>query len=111
MNPAHPESYIKLQCFAFPAPGTIGNLGRNTLRGPRVENWDFSLFKNHDLPGEELRVQFRAEFFNLLNRPNFGLPVTNIFNGAGQPVAANAAVKPPTVTTSRQIQFGMKLIW
>jgi Carboxypeptidase regulatory-like domain/TonB dependent receptor-like, beta-barrel len=111
VNPGHPESYIKLQCFSYPAPGTIGNLGRNTLRGPMVENFDFSLFKNHDMLSEKLRMQFRAEFFNLLNRPNFGFPVVNLFNGQGQAVSANAGVKPPTVTTSRQIQFGMKLIW
>ena len=111
MDPGHPERYIKLQCFSYPAPGTIGNLGRNTLRSPRVQDFDFSLVKNHDLLSEKLRVQFRAEFFNLLNRPNFGFQVVNLFNGQGQAVPANAGVKPPTVTTSRQIQFGMKLIW
>jgi hypothetical protein len=111
VDPGHPERYIKLQCFSYPAPGTIGNLGRNTLRSPRVQDFDFSLVKNHDLLSEKLRVQFRAEFFNLLNRPNFGFQVVNLFNGQGQAVPANAGVKPPTVTTSRQIQFGMKLIW
>ncbi len=111
VDPGHPERYIKLQCFSYPAAGTIGNLGRNTLRGPKVENFDFSLFKNHDMLSEKLRMQFRAEFFNLLNRPNFGFQVVNLFNGQGQAVSANAGVKPPTVTTSRQIQFGMKLIW
>ena len=60
---------------------------------------------------EKLEMQFRAEFFNLLYSANFGFQVVNIFNCQGQPVPANAGVKPPTVTTSRQIQFGMKLIW
>src|SRR5206468_2685508 len=74
VDPGHPVRYIKLQCFSYPTPGTIGNLGRNTLRSPSVKDVDFSLFKNHDLR-EKLKLQFRAEFFNLLNRPNFGFQV------------------------------------
>lgn len=111
VNPGHPESYIKLQCFAYPALGEIGNLGRNTLIGPAVNNVDFSLFKNHNLRSEKLKIQFRAEFFNLFNHPNFGSQVVSPFNSSGQPVPANAALKPPTVTTARQIQFGLKLIF
>ena len=59
VDPGHPERYIKLQCFSYPAAGTIGNLGRNTLRSPNVKDVDFSLFKNHELH-ENLRLQFRV---------------------------------------------------
>jgi hypothetical protein len=111
VNSGNISNYINLQCFAFPAAGTLGNLGRNTLRGPMLENFDFSLFKNHDLIGEKLKVQFRAEFFNLFNRANFAAQVVSPFNGQGLPVTANAALKPPTVTKSRQIQFGLKFLW
>ena len=111
VNSGNINVYINLNCFAFPAANTLGNLGRNTLRGPALENFDFSLFKNHNLLGEKLRVQFRAEFFNLLNRANFAAQVVSPFNSQGLPVVANAALKPPTVTKSRQIQFGLKLIF
>jgi hypothetical protein len=111
VNPGHPEAYIKLQCFTFPAAGTLGNLGRNTLRAPGMEDFDFSLFKNHDLLGEKLKIQFRAEAFNLFNRGNFGARTASIINGRGVFVPGNAVLKAPTITTSRQIQFGTKLIW
>lgn len=110
-NPGNPSEYVNLACFAFPAPGTLGNLGRNVLRTPNLQNFDFSLFKNHNLLSEKLKVQFRSEFFNLFNRANFGGQLLNIFNSQGQPVPANAALLPPTVTRSRQIQFGLKLVW
>jgi len=111
VNSGNPSNYIKLQCFSFPALGTLGNLGRNVLRGPSLKDFDFSLFKNHNLLSEKLKVQFRAEFFNLFNRPNFGTLLVSVFNSQGLPVPASAALQPPSVTSSRQIQFGMKLIW
>jgi hypothetical protein len=111
VNPGHPESYVNLQCFSFPAAGTLGNLGRNTLRAPTIQDFDFSLFKNHNLWGEKMKVQFRAEAFNLFNRANFGARVASLINGRGAYVPGNAALKAPTVTTSRQIQFGTKLVW
>jgi hypothetical protein len=111
VNQGNPDVYIKLQCFSFPALGQLGNLGRNTLRAPGLEDFDFSLFKNHNLAGEKLKVQFRAEAFNLLNRTNFGARWFQAFNGKGVSIPANAALKAPTVTTSRQIQFGLKFVW
>jgi Carboxypeptidase regulatory-like domain/TonB dependent receptor/TonB-dependent Receptor Plug Domain len=111
INPGHPDNYIKLQCFSFPAPGTLGNLGRNTMRAPSMNDFDFSLFKNHNLIGEKLKLQFRAEAFNLFNRTNFGARAASLINGRSAYVPGNAVLKSPTVTTSRQIQFGTKLIW
>jgi hypothetical protein len=105
-----PATFINMNCFAFPAAGTIGNLGRNAMRGPGLQDLDFSLFKNHNLLGEKLKAQFRAEFFNILNRANFGLQVFTPFNSSGQPVIANTALKS-TVTSSRQIQLGLKFLW
>jgi len=110
VNPGFPSSYINLSCFSFPALGELGNLGRNTLRGPGLENFNFSLVKNHNLLAENLKVQFRAEFFNLFNRTNFGTAIATVFNSSGLPVQANSALTS-TATTSRQIQFGLKLIW
>jgi hypothetical protein len=111
INPGHPENYIKVQCFSFPALGQLGNLGRNTLRSPAVQDFDFSLFNNHNLSAEKMKVQFRIEAFNLFNRANFGGRTASIINNKGQYVLGNAVLKAPTVITSRQIQFGTKLIW
>ena len=111
VNPGHPDAYLKLQCFSFPALGELGNLGRNTLRSPGLEAFDFSLFKNHNVLGEKLKIQFRAELFNVLNHPNFEAQVVTAFNGQGQVVPVSSALTPPTVTTSRQIQFGLKFIF
>jgi hypothetical protein len=62
-----------------PEFGTFGTMGRNTCRGPGYRNWDFSLVKNWTL-GERFIIQMRAEFFNILNHPNF----TNPFGFGGQ---------------------------
>ncbi len=60
--------------FALQPVGTIGDVGRNTLTGPGLATWDFSLNKDTAVRalGEAVRVQFRAEMFNILNHPNFG---------------------------------------
>jgi hypothetical protein len=69
---------------------------------------DLSLFKNTAV-SERANVQFRAEFFNLFNRANFGTPNAILFsNGA---ISSTAGLITATATTSRQIQFGLKLIF
>jgi hypothetical protein len=115
VNPGNPVSYIKTQCFAVPNPITLrGNLGRNTLIGPGLVNFDFSLFKNNYIKSisDRFNAQFRAEFFNILNHPNFAPPLDNrnIFDSTGSRVA-NAGLITSTQTPSRQIQFAVKLIW
>ncbi len=97
---------------AFLAPpnasGFYGNLGRDTLIGPGLATWDFSTLK--EIPvREKVNLQFRAEFFNLLNRANFNQPNAVVFTPAG--VSPTAGVITSTATTSRQIQFGLKLLW
>jgi Carboxypeptidase regulatory-like domain/TonB dependent receptor len=115
VNPGNPLGYIKTQCFAFPNPSTrFGDAGRNILIGPGILNLDSSLFRNiGDL--EKLHAQFRAEFFNVLNHTNFASPVvptnnTSLFAANGAPISS-AGVLTSTTTTSRQIQFALKLIW
>ena len=110
--------------FAPPPPGEItctnrrGNLGRNGLTGPGLRNVDLSLFKN--IPMERLTIQFRMEAFNIFNHANFGPPLDfaavytqdgnpNTFNQLDR--ASGAGQIDSTVTTSRQIQFGLKIIW
>ena len=97
---------------AFLAPpnnsGFYGNLGRDTLIGPGLATWDFSFMKDTRIR-ERLNLQFRAEFFNILNRANFNTPNAIIFTPTG--VSPTAGLITSTSTTSRQIQFGLKLRW
>ncbi len=100
---------------AFLAPSNIaanggfyGNVGRDTLTGPGLGTWDFSALKDTRL-SERLNLQFRAEMFNLLNRANFNLPNAVVFTPSG--VSPTAGAITSTSTTSRQVQFGLKLLW
>jgi len=91
-----------------PNHGRFGTLGRNTFRGPSFHNFDIALVK--DTPfgrrgnGELGTLEFRAEFFNVINLVNFGLP-SNIVNGSGFGVISK------TAGSSRQIQFSLKMIF
>jgi hypothetical protein len=114
-NPGNPNHYIKTQCLAFPNPSNRwGNAGRNTLIGPGQSKLDASIFKNNHIEriSETFNAQFRAEFFNVLNRSNFSSPTSNnvVFDPSGEPVPS-AGLITSTQTTSRQIQFALKLIW
>ena len=106
---------------AVPPPGgqvycanLRGNLGRNIVIGPGLSKLDFSVFKNNYVRriSESFNAQFRAEFFNILNRANFSSPTDNlaVFDQNGVPIR-NAGRLTSTQTTSRQIQFALKLIW
>src|SRR5207244_6339548 len=106
---------IETQSSPVPKPITLrANHGRHTLIGPGLANFDFSLFKNNSIKriSDRFNAQFRAEFFNILNHPNFAPPLDNrnVFDSAGGRVA-NAGLITSTQTPSRQIQFAVKLIW
>ncbi len=92
-----------------PNQGRFGTLGRNTFRGPAFYDFDFALIKNtpiaHRSSGIELfDVQFRAEFFNLFNVVNMGLPANTVLGAGFGEISRTAG-------TSRQIQFSLKLIY
>ena len=115
VNPGNVNNYIKIQCFGFPNPSTLlGNTGRNSLIGPGLSNFDFSLFKNNYIRriSEHFNAQFRVEFFNVLNHANFSPPIDNstLFDESGAPVDGAGALSS-TSTTAREIQFALKLIW
>jgi hypothetical protein len=86
------------------APFTIGNLGRNTARGPDAVNLDFSAFKEFR-PRERYTLQFRAEMFNLLNHPNLGMP-NNVFG-----TSAFGTIGTTGNYLARNIQFALKLLF
>jgi hypothetical protein len=106
--------------YSAPVYGTVGNLGRDTLTGPGYADWDVSLLKATQVT-EQLRLQFRAEFFNVLNHTNLQTPNEVVFatgptqgSSASQQAVATANPAAGVITaasTSRQIQFGLKLMF
>ncbi|MGH9843562.1 MAG: TonB-dependent receptor [Blastocatellia bacterium] len=104
-----PDRYFDVTAFELPPANTRGTLGRNTLIGPGLVSVDASLGKSFTL-GEGRALQFRAEVFNLANHPNFAIPSGQIvFTNAQSAIAPTAGRITSTVTTSRQIQLGLKL--
>jgi hypothetical protein len=112
----NPNQWFNPSAFIAPTSnsGFYGTLGRDTYTGPGLATWDFSAFKDTRV-SERVSVQFRAEIFNLLNRPNFNTP--NLIVAVLQ---ANSTLPEPsptagqvtsTSTSSRQVQFGIKLLW
>jgi hypothetical protein len=106
---------VKLQCFTSPKFSTLlGNEGRNSLIGPGLVGVDSSLSKTIPVArvSETFKAQFRADFFNIINRANFTSPNDNraIINpdGTAVPFAGKITL---TNTTSRQIQFSLKFFW
>ena len=107
INPGSPNDYIRTSCFTFPTSANLsGDLGRNTLTGPGLVNFDFSVIKNTG------PLQFRAEFFNLFNRPDFAPPLQHLalFNPDGTPTTG-AGLITSTVQPSREIQLAVKLLF
>jgi hypothetical protein len=94
--------------FLLPTPGTYGNLGRSVYLGPGLADADVSLLKGIAIR-ENVHLQFRAEFFNLLNHPNFGTPNATVFSGTS--FSPSAGLITTQATTPRQIQFGLKLVF
>ena len=97
---------------AFLAPpansGFFGNAGRDTLIGPGLFDWDFSAVKDTHIT-ERTSLQFRAEIFNILNHTNFNTPNLITFTPSG--VSPTAGAITSTSTTSRQVQFALKLLF
>jgi len=94
--------WLNSAAYTPPANGTFGNLGRGTLTGPGLTEVDISLSKETQL-SDRVAMQFRTECFNVLNHNNFGLPNLVLSSGSFGAVSN-------TATSSRQIQFGIKLI-
>src|SRR5262245_26660804 len=104
-----PDRYFDVNAFELPPVNTRGTLGRNTLIGPGSVSVDASVGKSFSL-GESRSLLFRAEVFNLPNHPNFAVPSGQIaFTNAQGAIAPTAGRITSTVTTSRQIQLGLKL--
>lgn len=99
------KQYWTASAFALPtASAPFGNLGRNALRGPNFWQWDLGVNKNFKIPAREgMSLQFRSEFFNVLNHTNFGAPANDITTAAFGTIT--------TAFPGRQIQFALKLMF
>jgi hypothetical protein len=104
-----PDRYYDPSAFALPAEGFYGNLGRNTLIGPGLAMVDLSLNKRFRIT-ERVGLQFRTEMFNALNRPNFAIPTQRTVFSSSGPVGSAGRITS-TLTSARQLQLGMKLMF
>jgi hypothetical protein len=104
------NQYFNPAAFIQPLAGTYGNVGRNILQGAGLATTDLSLAKKFHI-SEQVGVQFRAEFFNAFNRTNFNTPNPVVYTAATGGPSPTAGVITSTATTSRQIQFGLKVLF
>jgi hypothetical protein len=108
-----PGTFFNTCAFVDPALGSFGNAGRNSILGPGLQIWDFSVFKTFQI-SERTRLEFRTEFFNIPNHTNFLLSKSGpqqsnnstVFDSSGSNPSYGflTAARPP-----RQIQFALKL--
>lgn len=118
LYPRTPTEWFNREAFLAPYPGTPGNASRDSLQGPGLDDVDLSIAKNAKIH-ERLQAQFRAEYFNVLNHTNFTTPNAIVFSSGPTPSSptAAAALSPiagamtATATTSRQLQFALKLLF
>jgi hypothetical protein len=102
-----PDAQLNIQAFMAPPAGRVGNVARGAFRGPAIYNWDFSLFKKFRIR-ERHEIQFRSEFFNIFNTPQFNLPGSNIASAANFGVSTSVLSTVSGFGTQRQIQFGLR---
>jgi len=102
-NPVQLLTYFAGYSFTTPSPNNpFGNLGRNAFRTPGFEQWDLGIDKSFRIT-EAIRLQFRSEFFNVLNHTNFGPPTNTTTSGAFGTIT--------NTLPARQIQFALKLLF
>ncbi len=100
-NPT-PNLWYDPSAFTLPAIGFQGTAGRNVIEGPGRTSLDVSMFKVFSI-SERVKLQFRAEFFNVANHPSFGFPDANIKNVTAGVISS--------AYDGRSIQFGLRLVW
>ena len=107
------DQWFNPAAFVLQPAGTFGNTGRGDFRGPNLRTLDLSLAKQARLAalGNNARIEFRIEAFNVLNRANFGIPELRAFAGTSDneaPLATFGRITN-TVTSARQIQLGVRM--
>ena len=107
-----PDQWFDPAAFALQPAGTFGTTGRGDFVGPNLRTLDMALSKSAAWARLGGRLEFRIEAFNLLNRANFGTPELRAFSGTeGQPVLATFGRITNTVTSARQIQLGLRVVF
>jgi hypothetical protein len=108
-----PDQWFDPAAFVLQPAGTLGNTGRGDFIGPNLRTLDMALAKTAAWARLGGRIEFRVEAFNLLNRANFGIPELRAFAGArdGEPVLATFGRITSTVTSARQIQLGVRVVF
>ena len=110
-----PTQYFDRSAFVLSTEGFFGDLGRNTLEGPGIAQFDLGISKNFSL-SETAQLQFRTEIFNLFNRANFSMPGNLVVftgvnpDGSGRENPSSGIITS-TTTTSRQIQLALKILF
>jgi hypothetical protein len=108
-----PNNYFAPGAFSLQPGGYLGSLGRGALIGPNLRTFDLSAIKNTRWArlGENTVIQLRLEAFNLFNRANFASPSLIAFSGAanGEPALSTFGQIRSTVTSSRQVQLGLRI--
>ena len=110
LYPKTATEYFDPRAFLPPAAGTYGNVRRDSLTGPGLSQVDVSVLKDTAIR-EGVRLQLRAEFFNLLNHTNFLTPNEVVYTSAAGGISPTAGVVTATSTTSRQLQVGAKVVF
>ena len=107
-----PDQWFDPTAFVLQPAGTFGNTGRGDFEGPNLRTVDLALVKTFGLSNTGAQVDVRLEGFNVFNRANFGPPALTAFSGVdGQgPLATFGRIRS-TVTSSRQLQVGVRLAW
>ena len=109
--PRTPNRWFNTSCFTTPAPFTFGNAGRNSLLGPGTAQVDASIFKDVFLTNEgRVRMQLRAEAFNLTNTPQFNNP-NAVIGTADAGTISNAGSPGSFARTQRQMQVALKIVF
>jgi hypothetical protein len=105
------HQWINASCFVAPPSGELGDAARVPVTGPDFVNSDFSAIKDFALPRREMGLNFRAEFFNLFNHPQFGMPINDLNYGSPPPgtIAPSFGSVNSTVNNPRLIQLALKL--
>ena len=103
--------WFDVTAFANPAPNRYGTAGRNTVRGPSLVNYDFSVFKHFQIT-ENKRVEFRTEFYNLTNTPHFNQPASNFSTpGSFGSITSTIGVNGVAGGGEREVQFALRFLF
>jgi Carboxypeptidase regulatory-like domain len=103
-TPKQVNQWFDTSCFSAPAPYTFGNSGVGHVRGPGINNWDFSIAKDTTLGAENRKLRFEADFFNLGNSPHFSNPNTTLGN-SGFGTIGGDRLPPRLIQLGAKVQF------